>query len=79
MSLLKIIGARRRNGRVPTLAPRQWDLEQKKRADAGCCIECGRPDPGTHSFLCVECQEKSTMKEIREEIALLRRQLLKRP
>jgi hypothetical protein len=79
MSYLKLLGARRRSGRLPTLEPRQYSAEQRRRAGAGCCIECGGPNPGGRSYLCPDCQGKRTMEDIREEIAALQRNILKTP
>jgi hypothetical protein len=78
MNYFKLLGARRKSGRLPTMAPLRWSADQRKLADAGCCIQCGRSNTGNRSYLCAECQEKSTMEEIRGEIALLRRKLLKK-
>jgi predicted amidophosphoribosyltransferase len=76
MNYFKILGARRKSGRLPTMEPLHWAAEQRMFVDAGCCIECGRSNTMTHSYLCADCQGKSTMEEIREEIAFLRRKLL---
>lgn len=76
MNYFKLLGARRNTGRLPTMAPRRWSAEQRRLADAGCCIECGDPNSGTRSYLCPDCQGKLTMADIREEIAALRRNLL---
>jgi transcription initiation factor IIE alpha subunit len=76
MSYFRLLGARRRSGRLPTMAPRHWTDEQRRLAAAGCCIECGGPNTGTRSYLCPECQEKMTMADIRDEIDALRRKLL---
>jgi hypothetical protein len=61
------------------MATRHWNAEQRRRAEAGCCIECGSPNPGGRSYLCHDCQGKRTMEDIREEIAVLRRNILKTP
>jgi hypothetical protein len=76
MRYFKLLGARRRSGRLPTMAPQHWTDEQRRRAAKGCCIECGGPNNGTRSYLCAECQEKMTMADIRDEIDALRRKLL---
>lgn len=76
MSYFKLLGARRRSGRLPTMAPQHWTDEQRRLAAAGCCIECGDSNTGTRSYLCPECQEKMTMADIRDEIDALRRKLL---
>ena len=79
MNFFKLLGARRKSGRLPTLAAQHWTAEQRNRAEAGCCIECGGPNPGARSYLCPDCQGKWTMEDIREEIAALRRNILKTP
>jgi hypothetical protein len=76
MNYFKLLGARRRSGRVPTMAPQHWTDEQRKYAATGRCVECGGPNAGTRSYLCSECQGKSTLADIRDEIDALRRKLL---
>jgi hypothetical protein len=79
MNFFKLIGARRRSGNLPTLAPPRWTAEQRRLAEAGCCIECGAANPAAVSYLCPDCQGKMDMEEIRDEIAALRSQLLNKP
>jgi len=78
MNYLKLLNARRRGGPQPTMEPLRLTAEQKKRSDAGCCIDCGRANTGSDSYLCKSCQGKETIDAIRDEIAALRRNLLNR-
>lgn len=79
MSYLKLLNARRKSGRLPTMEPVRLTDEQKALADAGRCIACRRPVAGSGSYLCKGCQEKETIEHIRDEIAAVRRNLLKQP
>ena len=76
MSYLKLFSARRKSGPPPTMVPTRLTAEQKKLADAGCCIQCGTANSGTDSYLCKNCQGQETIEDIRDEIAALRRRLL---
>jgi len=76
MNYFKLLGARRKNGRPPTMATRRLTAEQETLAEAGLCIHCGGPNTGTRSYLCSGCQGRWTLEDIREEIADLRRKLL---
>lgn len=79
MSYLKLLSARRRSGQQPTMEPLRLTAGQKALADAGRCIECGLANPGSSSYLCRGCQGKETIESIRDEIAALRRKLMRRP
>ena len=76
MSYLKIIGARRKSGDLPTMRKTEMSDQQNKRAAAGLCIKCGRNAAPKESYLCPDCQALDTIDEIRDEIASLRRKIL---
>jgi hypothetical protein len=77
VNYFKLLSARRKSGRLPTMAQHHWSAEQRKLAEANRCIQCGGPNAATGSYLCTDCQGEWTMKDIREEIAALRQNMLK--
>lgn len=79
MSYLKLLSARRKSGRTPTMEPVRLTDKQKALAAAGRCIACGRPAAQSSSYVCKGCQGKETIEDIRDEIAAVRRHLLKQP
>lgn len=77
MSYLKLLGARRKSGDLPTMKKVEFTELQKARAEKGLCIKCGRTAAAKGSYICDGCQSRDTIEEIRDEIAALRHKLLK--
>ena len=79
MSYLKLLRARRNSGDQPTMAPHRFSRRQKARAAEGKCIQCGQVAAGENSYICIDCEAKVTIEDIRDEIAALRRKILNKP
>ena len=77
MSYFKLLGARRKSGKVPTMQKVRLSTRQKERAAQGICIQCGGSPAAATSYLCQGCQDRDSIEDIRDEIAELRRKLLK--
>ena len=77
MSYLKLLGARRKSGDVPSMKKVELSQKQQAWADKGRCVQCGQTDAAKGSYLCAPCQEADTIEEIRDEIAALRNKLLR--
>ncbi len=76
MSYLKLLQARSRSGRQPTIEPHRFTPRQKELAEDGLCVRCGKASAGAHSFLCKPCESEDTIDEIRADLAALRRKIL---
>jgi hypothetical protein len=79
MSYLKLLGARRKSGELPSMQKRELTVQQQSWADQGLCVKCGQNQAANASFLCDPCQGDDTIEDIRDEIAALRQKLLKSP
>lgn len=78
MSYLKLLGAHRKSGEVPSMKKTELSAQQRSLAEHGRCIKCGQTDAAKGSYLCDSCQDDDTIEEIRDEIAAIRRKLLNR-
>lgn len=79
MSYLKLLNARSKSGRQPTMEPHRLSRRQKAWAREGTCIECGKARAGKHSYICAECEAKDTIEDIRSDLEALRRKILNKP
>lgn len=76
MSYLKLIGARRKSGELPSMKKRALSAQQQAWADQGVCIKCGQNQAAKGSYICEPCQGGDTLEEIQDEIKALRKKLL---
>lgn len=75
MKYSDFIREKNRQGKPPTLEPRQWTRMEKERADQCICIHCGTRPAGKCSYLCMEC-ESETGQSISSEIDNARKKCL---
>jgi len=79
MSYLKLLNAKRNSGKQPSMKPLRLSSAQKALADEGKCIKCGKQNPSRNSYICLDCQAKNTIEDIRDDITALRQKILGRP
>ncbi len=77
MSYLKLLGARRKSGAVPSMRKTELSEQQKAWTSKGLCVKCGQIAAAKGNYLCQACQAEDTIDEIRDDINVLRRKLLK--
>lgn len=78
MSYLKILGARRRAKDLPAMETLRLTEQQKALTRKGICIKCATAQAARTSYLCDECQSLQSIDDIRNELAALRRDILRR-
>lgn len=77
MSYSKFLKAQGKSGKPPTIEKTEMSMAEKKRAQKGLCIKCGLNRADKSSYVCMECQSEDTLEDIQDEVAALRRRLLK--
>ncbi len=77
MSYLKLLGARRKSGTVPSMRKTELSDQQKAWTKKGLCVKCGQIAAAKGNYLCQACQAEDTIDGIRDEITALRRKMLK--
>ncbi len=78
MSYLKILGARRKTKDLPAMEKLRLSEQQKALTRKGICIKCATAEAAGTSYLCDDCQSLDRIEDIRNELAALRRDILKK-
>jgi hypothetical protein len=78
MSYLKILGARRKTKDLPGMEKLHLSEQQKALTRKGICIKCATAEATRTSYLCDDCQALDSIEDIRNELAALRRNILKK-
>jgi hypothetical protein len=73
--LLKAAGGK---NKPPTISTHNWKKEERERIDLGLCIVCGEKPSCKCSFLCRTCETKNSMEEIRSELEVIKRRVLRK-
>lgn len=76
MSYAKLLSARGKSGKPPTMEKTKMSADEKLRARKGVCIKCGLNAAGKSSYICPACQSEDSLDDIQNEIQALRRRLL---
>ncbi len=76
MSYLKILSARRKGEKSPTLKKSHFSAEQEAWAAQGICTKCGKEKAAKTSYICSVCQADDTIEGIQKDIEALRSNLL---
>lgn len=79
MSYLKIMSARQKGRKAPTLKKVHLSAEQEARAARGICTKCGKEKAAKSSYICSSCQAEDTLEDIQKNIEVLRNQILNKP
>lgn len=78
MSYLKILGAQRKTKDLPAMEKLRLSEQQKALTRKGICIRCATAEAARTSYLCDDCQSLDSIEDIRNELAVLRRDILKK-